>query len=821
MLTETLINTSPAESTTHHRWSQAKKESNDKQWYKDRMNEILSRAFTHVNGYGGINDLKRKKVNYDLFNNIIDKADFEYVCKPYGSDVGELPASFTNRDIISPKIKVILGMEIKRPFGWKVVAVNEEATTRREQEEFKRHLDFVVSQIMSPIKIQAEQKYQEQLSNKAITEEQRSQIEQQIQQEIQTQTPDEVRRYMSREHQDPAEVLMQQLLTYLIQSLKVYDKFNKGWKHAQLAGEEFYRVYIKNDEPAHDVVNPLYFDFDRSPDLDMVEDGEWAVYKHMMTHSQVIAAFPNLKPHEIDKIYEVYPYGMADPYLNGNMDINDWSFSGTANIDGSAIPIYHVEFKSLCKIGFLKYTDENGVEQETIVSETYKLNEAIGDIEIDWQYIPQRHEGYKVADIYLDMRPCIGQHTDLEKLWECKLSYKGCAYDNLNSSTVSSMDRGKPFQYFYDIINYRVEMLIASDKGKKILMNIDAIPKDMDIDITKWLYYLDATGIGWYSNKQEGARGNENNAGTIAKDLDMSMASQINNYIQLLDYIETRCGAAIGVPKSMEGQIAPNDAVTNTKQAIVQSSHILEPMFELHNIVKGNVLTALVDIAKVAYTIKKPKKLAYVLDDLSINLLDIDTDLLDSSSYGLFILNASKANEVKQLIEQLAHAAVQNQAIDLSDVIRIVKADGNQEAEEMMKASEQEKSQRTTQQQLSIEKSKNDEAEKARAFEREKWAYERETKILVQKEKGDDDLEKQAILSIGFATNKDENNNGQPDVLEVADHLLNSKTEQEHILLEKAKLAHKQKDDAEKNKLAEKKIEVDRIKANKPSGGSK
>ena len=110
-------------------------------------------SFSRNSEYFGIdtNDYYRKKVNYDLMNNIINPRDFEYVTKPWGDNVGELPAQLVNRDIISPKIKALLGMEARRPFNWKVTAVNEEATTRKEQEETNRLKDFVVKEIMRPL----------------------------------------------------------------------------------------------------------------------------------------------------------------------------------------------------------------------------------------------------------------------------------------------------------------------------------------------------------------------------------------------------------------------------------------------------------------------------------------------------------------------------------------------------------------------------------------------------------------------------------------------------------------------------------------------
>jgi hypothetical protein len=89
--------------------------------------------------------------------------------------------------------------------------------------------EFVVNSIILPIKTQLEQKYKSQ--EKELTKEEQEQIAQQIEQELQTLTPPEVKKYMLRDHQDPAEVLANQILEYVIEKENVRMKFNKAWKH--------------------------------------------------------------------------------------------------------------------------------------------------------------------------------------------------------------------------------------------------------------------------------------------------------------------------------------------------------------------------------------------------------------------------------------------------------------------------------------------------------------------------------------------------------------------------------------------------------------
>ena len=53
-------------------------------------------------------------------------------------------------------------------------------------------------------------------------------------------------------------------------------------------------------------------------------------------------------------------------------------------------------------------------------------------------------------------------YKDIDNIYTCNFSYYGAATDNLNSETTSAMDRIKGYQYLYNIICYRIELLMAS-----------------------------------------------------------------------------------------------------------------------------------------------------------------------------------------------------------------------------------------------------------------------------------------------------------------------------------------------------------------------
>ena len=791
------------------RLTRAQKEANDKKWFKDQLRSLNKISFSTGSMFGltnlgrGISDYRRMKVNYDLFNNVINKADFEHVCYPFGKEAGELPADFTNKDIISGKIKALLGMEMRRPFSWKVVATNPEATTRKEEEEFSKLKDFVINSIIAPIKQKIELEQAQATKGQELSTEEKQKIEEEVAQKLKTMTPQEVKRYMARDHQDPAEMLAHQLLQYLIQKENIRMKFNKGWKHGLISGKEIFWVGIVNGEPILKVVNPLNFDYDKSSEKDFIEDGDWACYEMSMTPSEIAKYFGSeLTNVELDELYESY---------NNTNSLPDAAF--TFREDGVSvnlgIRVIHAEWKALKPFKFIYGIDpETGEPYEDVVDESYKMNIEAGDYKEEIVWIPTKYEGYQIGnDKFAMLREVPGQHKDLTNLYECKLSYIGSTYDNLNSSTTSLVDRMKYYQYFFNILWYRIELLIGSDDGKSLLLNANLIPKSSGLDIEKWMYYFKVNKLGLLDPTEEGNKGNQN-IGEAAKEIDMSLVSDIQKYMQLAEYIERRCGESVGITKQIEGQIGSEEAVRNTQQALVQSANILEPYFDMHNLIKRNVLQALIETAKVAYSELQPKSLSYVLDDMSVAMLSPDYELLENSTYGLFVSNSMKADETLQTMQQLSHAALQNQQVELSDVLMIMNSESTQEAEELLKVAESNRVEREQSIQQQQMQAQQQEAEAQRNWEREKMDKEHEHRMAEIDLKGEKDIQKQVILSMGFNEDKDLDKDGMPDVLEVAKFDLDANIKQRKQDLDEKKLEQQKKEHEDNKALEEKKIKT-------------
>ena len=790
--------------TKDHRLSTSQKYANKGAWFKEKADELDTEHSSVLHGNGQVSEFKRMKVNCDLFNNKPNLEDFNYVCQPYGAQVGETNAQMVNRDITSGKIKALMGMEMKNPFLWTATAVNPEATTRKEREIFGRMRDYVISQIMEPIEIEAQNAAMQESKGRELTPQEQEQIQAKVKEQVKAMTPEEVKKYMEREHQDPAEVLAQQILTYLTQKEELKYKFSEGFKYSLLTAKEMYHVGITNGHPKVTVVNPIRFSYDRSPDLYFIEDGEWAVAEYRMKPSQVVSRFSReLKDKEIDQIYEEY-----GTYRDSKFEDSVFDFSKDEDFEddgvNDTVRVLHCVFKSLRKIQFLTYLDENQAVQKKLVSEEYEIRHELGDLNLEAVWIPEAYEVWKIGnDIYKGYGAVAG-HTDLDNIYECKLPYYGAVYDATNSQPTSIMDRLKMYQYLYNIIFFRIETLLASDKGKKVLMNINSVPDTDGMDLQKWQYFFENTPFMWYDPNQEGTGYTDVN--TVAKEIDFSLASDIGKYINLAEYLREQAGLSVGINPQVEGQVSASEAVGNVQGVLMQSSNILEPYFSLHNSVKRNVLQALIGTAKVAYEESSPEYLSYVLDDMSSHMIKLNKELLSMSSYGIFVSNSAKSIETKDLIRNLAHAALQNQKVELSDVISIIRQENIIEAEETLKVAESNRrdSEQMSQQQQAANVKELEQMRQQAA--EEEHVRTKELIILKEGERRKTEIVKTKLMGASFNPDLDKNDNGRNDFLEIADKQLGLKVKQEQAALDREKFEHQKKVDSEKLSIDKKKL---------------
>jgi len=734
----------------------------------------------------------KDRINYDLYNNIIDKKDFAYVTNPYGF-ADEFPARLNNYNIITSKIKLLEGEEIKRPFNFRVAAVNSEAVSQIQEKRKELLLQYLESELVGDLMQQGVN----------------------IENPEQAMTPEEIEKYMTYSDADVRESVANKIAKYLIPEQNLLYKFNKGFKDLCISAKEYYYVGIESSSPIVEVVNPLDFRYDKNPDLDYIQDGQWAAHTKYCTCSEVIDSYyDDLTPGEVDQI-ETNSFRSTNLGLDPSDGKIDITYTAPSNQNQSSmanyIPVIRVEWKSLRKIGFLCYYDDNLEEQETIVDETYKVQEDRGET-VNWVWINEVWEGTKIGgDIYVRIRPKSVQYRSIDNPSQCKLGYVGTVYNGRNSEATSLVDLVKHHQYLYNIIMYRMEFEIAKAKGKKMVMDLAQIPRSQGIDLEKWMYYFDSMGIAFINSFEEGKgkfQGQTSQFNQFTA-VDMSLSQSVGQYLMILNKIEDQCDSLIGVSKQRQGAISSSETVGGVERSVVQSSHITEPLFYVHNEVKKHVLTQLIECAKVA--LPEGKKINYIGDDMTRVFLEISDDFRNAD-YGVFVTNTSKEVKVLEDLKMIAQQAVASGIISLTELVAIFDSDSVADIKNTVKRAE-----------ARADAQRQEEGQQAQALQQQMLEAQAKMQSDLQDRldnreviKGDINKEITYIKTFGGVNNsatEDTDNNGIPDIVEydkldqaAAEHSDKMDLENRKLQVEREKM----KNDKE---IAEKKIAADKIKA--------
>lgn len=218
-----------------------------KEWGRQCVDWILSSSTTSYK------EMARMKANYDLYNNIIQEDDFNYVTNPYGVD-SEFPARLHNYNIITPKLKLLEGEEIKRPFNYRIVAVNNEAVSQMQEKRKDLLLQYLESELIADLEARGI----------ATTDPNTGEV----------MTPEQVDKYINYSESDIRESTANRLANYLIKRENLEYKFNKGFKDALISDTEVYYIGSNGSDPIVELVNPLDFDYDKNPDIDFIQDGQ-------------------------------------------------------------------------------------------------------------------------------------------------------------------------------------------------------------------------------------------------------------------------------------------------------------------------------------------------------------------------------------------------------------------------------------------------------------------------------------------------------------------------------------------------------------------
>lgn len=647
--------------------------------------------------------VRAMKINYDLLNGRIHMDDLKAIVNPYNIEASFIPENIQHYPVINSKLEVLRGEESKRTFDFRVIVTNPNAVSEMEEEK-----NLQVNAMLQQLVMDG------------------SMDEESFNREMEKQAD-----YFTYEYQDKREVRGNLLLNHYMKELEMTQLFNKGFVDAYTVGEEAYICDIVGGEPYLEKINPLKMRVIKSGASSYIEDADMIVLEDYWNPGRVVDTYwDQLSKKDIEALENTTNNAGSSPYAD-SMDNIDSRYGFIPNVslstagDGAIDPyslfdneddtsylpydmngnvrVLRVYWKSRRQIKKVKsYDPETGEEEFNFYPETYHCNPDKGEEEQTF-WINEAWEGTKIgADIYVNMRPRPVQYNRLSNPSRCHFGIVGSIYNLNGDEPYSLVDIMKPYSYLYDIFHDRLNKILAKNMGKIIRMDFAKTPQGWDAD--KWLYYINVNGIAVEDSFKEGnigmatgkLAGAMNNASSGV--IDASLGNEIQQYINVLEWISTKIGELAGISKQREGQISNRETVGGVERATLQSSLITERLFFTHDSVKKRVLECFLETTKIAMRGRK-KKFDYILNDGSKKLVEIDGDEFAECDYGLVVDNSNGTMELNQKLDTLAQAALQNQLLDFSSIMKLYTTTSVAEKQRMVEANERRKREEVLQQQ--------------------------------------------------------------------------------------------------------------------------
>lgn len=634
-------------------WSQ--KVAKNYEWFKRTADYYISESglFRYTNEP----DAELHQL-YDVYNNEFPAHWFTHVTNPLAAKSPQhkkFPAKIRATNILRTNIDQLVGEYYRRPFVYQVV--------NRGEDGYNRYTS------------QLQQKLAKNLTEHFIQIVQQDSLERgipidEIPQPEEIEMPWEVQEKHQLSYKDALAVDGQRWLNRALDEYRIHRKRRQMFLDWLIAGCAFSYKNIEHDDLVYERVDPRELRYDKSPHVEMVEDGEWVVRRQWYTVADIVDKFyDNLKTQdllELDRRPMMYSADTFGAHLN----------TVYGDINKGKIPVYHVQFKARKQIKTIMTVNEEGELDEQIVDEDHVAQQG-EKMESFWGN--EAYELWRIGqDMYINPRAIPAQRNAMNNFSSCKLSYNGARFSPTANGVFSVLKQGVPFQTLYIIVTYQLEKTIAKNKGKIQLIDKNAIPSTKGWDEEKFFWYSEATGWGLLNRNQPGVDRSWNQYQT----LDMSTFGDIKELIELQNYFRSQWDITLGFSPQRKAEVSASSQSGATNQAIFQSNLVTDLLFLGFEDFLEVDMQGLLDLSKFL-NINGVKGI-YNGSLYDQELINIDPVSYCNADMGILLsrspLEQDKVNTIKQLLQPM----IQN-GLGPSMVVEIIEASNMSEVKAKLK----------------------------------------------------------------------------------------------------------------------------------------
>ena len=584
------------------------------------------------------------RINLDLYDGTIDPSDFVSMVNPMELSTLDVSRELHHYPIAAPILDLLTGEEINKPYE-PIIEITNNVGMQGKSQRRREYVDIQMQKL--------EQSFEGD--------------EKQLAQEVKRLT-----KYMKYTYKDIKEMKASALFDEYYKKLNVEAKMVEGYRGMWNTAEEAYAIDIVNKEPTFEILDTTKLRTWGSSNSSRMEDADILAYENHFSAGKLIDMYGDLlSKTDIDDILEgniqssktfdagLITDGQFIPV--GSIQGNEFGL-GTTDSNGN-IRHLRIRWKAYVEYHRIAFKDPaTGEEQEKLRFKAYKLQDGEARTGKTWGY--QWWICTLIGDsIIVDAKQQPILNKSVSKVSEGHPGVVGEVYNMVNRVAIPAMTKMRSQQYMYDVIMDNI--IVAMSKNIGPILDMDMSKKPDNWDVKKWLSFIYKYNMKFKDSFREINKGSAKGqlAGNLTSGQDSVQQLDFGNYIQqlmqLAEYMRKSAPESIGISQQRLGSVGTRETVGGVERATSQSSHVTEWYSFKHENVKNRACDLLVNAAIVALD-SNPKLMETMVEDRVLRQLDIVEDDFSNTDLGIRVTDSTKAHEYKNILEQSAHAHMQN-----------------------------------------------------------------------------------------------------------------------------------------------------------------
>lgn len=637
-------------------------EKNKPEWYAGCCDWIIAQGQNIRNS----SDLEKK---YRVLKSDIPSEFYKKILNPYNATnekYTRFPATMRNYDIMKGVIRRYVSEYIKNPHDFIVGANNPEVVLARNS-KLRQELAFIVQE-------QIAAKIQESYANWVNQGNDPKQFNHQEQFNVEEFIADFNEKYIddiSAQGQEILNVIRDITEDKLIYSRAYFEwvTFGECYTYTDVIGEKIIKRVVSLRD-AFPVPNDNMF----------VEDYDMFAERRKLTYQQIIDEFDEYLTDVDRKFLEDYyalnghpttpldfaTYERFYPDICSRFNKEDRAFfskepSMIRDLNSNLYNVWHVVWRGEIRRCIVTYQNQAGFISTRMEEDDYKLNFDIGDISMEYIYVPQVYESTRIGCRQYAIYPYKARAIAYNR--NGKLPYNGMNELFPGFGKFSIIDIITPFQVFYNIVAYHRELVLAKNKLNILMIAkslLGKVPEDT-------IYRMIADGVLYIDDSED--------QGMLRAQQVRFLQNNIGDYLaqltSLLADIENTAKMQVDMTPQRYGEIANSASKGTTQEAIVRGSMgsvIIEYMMDL---MRERDYARDMDYSKFAWI--DGLDTSYRDDENNLKYVSVDVDKHIYADYVIKAKNSIKEQEKLNQLKQFAFSAAQNG--DLTAAVAAIQGD--------------------------------------------------------------------------------------------------------------------------------------------------